>query len=117
MNAVFDNNGRRQELLSRRNKIVSILENLEFQEVKMRVRTLGQEEKIELTRLSMLDSLDDWYRRELIDLDNTLARLEKGNFGMCLGCGSAIDPNWLEAFPETEFCRNCENLKKWMELG
>jgi RNA polymerase-binding transcription factor DksA len=116
MNAVVDNNVR-QELLSRRSKIVSILENLEFQEVKMRVRTLGQEEKIELTRLSMLDSLDDWYRRELIDLDNTLARLEKGNFGMCLGCSSTIDPNWLDAFPEAEFCRNCENLKKWMERG
>jgi RNA polymerase-binding transcription factor DksA len=116
MSAGFDDNVR-QELLSRRNKIVSILENLEFQEVKMRVRTLGQEEKIELTRLSMLDSLDDWYHRELIDLDNTLARLEKGNFGMCLGCGSTIDPNWLDAFPEAEFCRNCENLKKWMELG
>ena len=116
MNPVVDNNVR-QELLSRRNKIVSILENLEFLEVKMRVRTLGQEEKIEPTRLSMLDSLDNWYRRELIELDNTLARLEKGNFGMCLGCGSVIDPNWLSSFPEAEFCRNCENLKKWMELG
>ena len=116
MNTAFGNNVR-QGLLSRRNKIASILENLEFREVEMRVRTLGQEEKLELNRLSMLDSLDDWYHRELNQVDNALARIDKGNFGMCLGCGSAIDPNWLEVFPEGEFCRNCENLRRWMELG
>ena len=116
MNAAFGNNTR-QGLLSRRNKLASILENLEFQEMEMRVRTLGQEEKLELNRLSMLDSLDGWYHRELIEVDNALARLDKGDFGMCLGCGSAIDPNWLKVFPEGEFCRNCEDMKRWMELG
>ena len=111
MNARFNNN-LRQGLLSRRNKIASILENLEFREVEIRVRTLGHEDKLELNRLSSLDSLDDWYHRELIELDNALARLDKGDFGMCLGCGSQIDPNWLEVFPEGEFCRNCEELEK-----
>ena len=38
----------------------SILENLEFREVEMRFRTLGQAEKLELNRLGMLDCLDDW---------------------------------------------------------
>jgi RNA polymerase-binding transcription factor DksA len=116
MNATFDHN-LRQGLLSRRNKLASILENLEFREVEMRVRTLGHEDKLELNRLSSLDSLDNWYHRELIEVDNALARIDKGDFGMCLGCGSQIDPNWLEVFPEGEFCRNCEELRKWMELG
>ena len=116
MPATFDNN-LRQELLSRRNKLASILENLEFREVEMRYRTLGQEEKLPLNRLSSLDSLDDWYHRELIEVDNALARIDKGDFGKCLGCGSPIDPHWLELFPEGEFCRNCEALRKWMELG
>jgi RNA polymerase-binding transcription factor DksA len=116
MNALF-NHGLRQGLLSRRNRIASILKNLEFQELEMRIRTLGHEEKTELNRMNMLDLLDDWYHRELIDVDNALARLDKDNFGICSGCGSAIDPNWLEVFPEAEFCRNCEDLKKWMELG
>lgn len=116
MNPAFGTN-LRQELLSRRNKIASILENLEFREVEMRFRTLGQAEKLELNRLGMLDCLDDWYRRELIEVDNALARIDKGDFGMCLGCGSQIDPNWIVAFPEGEFCRNCEDMKKWMEIG
>ena len=49
MNARFNNN-LRQGLLSRRNKIAAILENLEFREVEMRVRTLGHEDKLELDR-------------------------------------------------------------------
>ena len=116
MNPTFGTN-LRQELLSRRNRIAAILDNLEFREVEMRFRTLGQEHKIELDRLGMLDSLDDWYRRELIEVDNALARIDKGNFGTCLGCGSQIDPNWIEPVPEGEFCRNCEDMKKWMEFG
>ena len=116
MNALIGYN-LRQRLLSRRSKIASVLENLEYREVEMRVRTLGREEKFELNRLTMLDSLDDWYHRELIEVDNALARIDKGNFGSCLGCGSELDPNWLEVFPEREFCRQCEDIKKWMELG
>ena len=58
MNLTFGTN-LRQELLSRRNRIAAILDNLEFREVEMRFRTLRQEHKIELVRLGMFDSLDD----------------------------------------------------------
>ena len=115
MNAVFGNN-LRQELQSRRDKIASILADLEFQELEVTVKSLGHEGKTTLNRWSMLGSLEDWYHRELIDVDNALARIDKGNFGVCLGCGSALDLNWLDAFPEAEFCRNCEDLKKWIEF-
>jgi len=109
-------NSIRQELLSRRNKIASILENLQFQEVELRVRIVGHEEKLELNRLCMLDSLDAWYHRELIEVDNALMRIDTGEFGLCLGCGSQIDAHWIEVFPEGEFCRNCDQMKKWMAL-
>lgn len=115
MNAVFGNN-LRQGLLSRRDKIASILEDLEFQELEVTVRTLGHEGKTTLNQWSMLGSLDEWYHRELIDVDNALARIDTGNFGVCLGCGSAIDPHTLVVFPEAEFCRNCEELRKWIEF-
>jgi len=116
MNAAFGTK-LHQGLLSRRTKIASILDNLEFREVEMRVRALGHEDKLKLNRLSMLDSLDDWYHRELLEVDNALARMDKGNFGTCLGCGLQIDPNWIELFPEGEFCRNCQDMKRWMEFG
>ena len=106
----------RQGLLSRREKIARILENLEVQRLALRVKTPGREEKTELNRMIMLDLLDDWYHNELIHVDNALARTDNGNLGICMGCASEIDPSWLDLFPEAEFCRSCEDLKKRMEL-
>jgi RNA polymerase-binding transcription factor DksA len=115
MNAAF-NQGLLRELLSRRDKITSILNNLEFLEVETRLKTLGLEEKAKLDRLTMLDALDDWYRKELIEVDNALARIDNGIFGTCLGCGAPIAANCLDLIPAVEFCRSCEEMRKWMEL-
>ena len=106
----------RRELLSRRNKIASILDNLEFLELETRLKTLGLEENTRLSRLTMLDALDDWYHKELIEVDNALARMDDGIFGSCLGCGAPIAANCLAVIPAAEFCRSCEDMKKWMEL-
>ncbi len=115
MNAAF-NQGLRRELLSRRNKITSILDNLELLELETRLKTLGLEEKAKLNRLTMLDALDDWYHKELIEVDNALARIDNGIFGSCLGCGAPIAANVLDVIPAAEFCRSCEDMKKWLEL-
>ena len=115
MNASF-NHELRRGLQSRRDKIASILDHLEFLERETRLRTLGHEEKAELNRLTMLDALDDWYHKELIEVDNALARIDNGIFGNCLGCGAPIAANCLDAIPEAEFCRSCEDMKKWLEL-
>jgi RNA polymerase-binding transcription factor DksA len=115
MNAAF-NQGLRRELLTRRDKITSILDNLEFLELETRLKTLGPEEKTKLNRLAMLNALDDWYHKELIEVDNALARIDDGIFGTCLGCGAPIAANFLDVIPAAEFCRSCEDMKKWLEL-
>jgi RNA polymerase-binding transcription factor DksA len=115
MNTVFDQ-ALRRELLSRRQKITSILDNLEFLELETRLKALGVEENTRLNRLTMLDALDDWYHKELIEVDNALARIDDGIFGRCLGCGAPIAANCLDLIPAVEFCRSCEEMRKWMEL-
>ncbi|HEY7555989.1 MAG TPA: hypothetical protein VIH18_14400 [Candidatus Binatia bacterium] len=107
----------RQKLLTRRHKIALILRNLQIQKIDMSKRTLDHLEIMEPSRASLLDTLDGWYRKELNDVDSALARARLSPFGICLGCNSEIDLNWLEKCPEAEFCRSCEDLKKWMELG
>ena len=116
MNDAFSNK-LSQGLLSRRDKITSILQNLEVHKLEIRLKALAHEEKPGLSPMSMVDLLDDWYHTELIHVDNALARTDNGNFGICVGCGSEIEPTWLDRFPEAEFCRSCEDLKKWIELG
>lgn len=116
MNNPFNDNVRRR-LLSRRDKIAAILRNLEIQKMELSKRTAVNDNMLEPIRTSMLDSVDGWYHKELNDVDNALARTQESHFGICLGCGSEIDRNRLEKWPEAEFCRTCEDLRKWMELG
>ena len=107
----------RQKLLSRRDRIVSILRNLEIQRMALSKRALVQDDMMEPIRTVMLDSLDGWYHRELNEVDNALAREPDRRFGICLGCNCDIEANRLEKCPEAEFCRTCEELKKWMVIG
>lgn len=46
-------------------------------------------------------------RAMLRKIDAALERIEAGNFGQCLNCGEAIDPERLEALPQAELCLSC----------
>jgi RNA polymerase-binding protein DksA len=41
-------------------------------------------------------------------VDDALARLAKGTFGMCIHCGKEIPLRRLEALPFTSYCIDCE---------
>ena len=67
-------------------------------------------------RLSRMDAMQaqamsrETGRRRRLDLvrtDAALERLEEGEFGECLGCAEAINPNRLEADPTATLCINC----------
>jgi DnaK suppressor protein len=41
-------------------------------------------------------------------VEDALTRLDSGNYGLCLGCGSRIAPKRLVALPWAEHCTACE---------
>lgn len=41
-------------------------------------------------------------------LDDALKRIEKGEYGFCLDCGSLIDRDRLEAVPHAQLCIKCK---------
>lgn len=47
-------------------------------------------------------------RRALADVDEALARLAGGNYGLCENCGGAIPAQRLAAVPEARYCPLCE---------
>jgi DnaK suppressor protein len=47
-------------------------------------------------------------RRALADVDDALARLSGGRYGMCESCGGAIPARRLTAVPEARYCPQCE---------
>jgi RNA polymerase-binding protein DksA len=41
-----------------------------------------------------------------------LERLEKGNYGICAGCGNPISRARLKAIPWADYCRDCMEQKQ-----
>ena len=47
-------------------------------------------------------------RRQLLLVDDALARMSDGTYGTCVDCGKSIAPERLEAVPETARCIDCQ---------
>ena len=47
-------------------------------------------------------------RDDLADVEHTLAKFEKGTYGLCDDCGLPIGTARLEALPEARLCLSCK---------
>jgi len=46
--------------------------------------------------------------RKLESIDHALRLAKSGNYGICEGCGTRIDPARLEILPEATLCLDCQ---------
>ena len=56
-------------------------------------------------------ALLDRARARLTDLDEALARLATGTYGLCEGCGRPIAPERLDARPSARTCITCASRR------
>jgi DnaK suppressor protein len=61
----------------------------------------SEHEQFTLSRLSEVQ------RREILQIDAALARVEAGEYGVCRDCGNDIDPRRLSALPYAVLCTDC----------
>ena len=61
----------------------------------------SEHEQFTLARLS------EAQRREILQIDAALARIEAGEYGICRDCGNDIDPRRLSALPYAVLCTDC----------
>ena len=54
-----------------------------------------------------LARLGEAQRRELMQIDAAMARLEAGEYGVCRDCDQEIDPRRLAALPYAVLCTEC----------
>jgi DnaK suppressor protein len=52
--------------------------------------------------------LTDAESREIRAIDAALERIAQGRFGVCASCGEDIEPERLQAMPETALCLGCQ---------
>jgi DnaK suppressor protein len=61
-----------------------------------------------LELLEIKTSLDQLSRQKIERINQALARIDNGTYGVCLKCGEAILPERLIALPYAELCVNCQ---------
>ena len=65
------------------------------------------EQAVEREQEEVLDALGAASRRELSQINRTLARIDEGQYGICMECGEAIPEARLEILPHTDYCVHC----------
>lgn len=55
----------------------------------------------------VLEDLGLSAQNEIRAIHAALARIEEGEYGFCVTCGSEIAPERLDVVPATPFCQNC----------
>ena len=59
------------------------------------------------TTANLLESVGALEHAKLLKIEGALKRIREGTYGVCVGCGCAIDPLRLGARPEAEHCSDC----------
>jgi RNA polymerase-binding protein DksA len=67
----------------------------------------SKERAKELEDSEVVDALGNEAREELVKISAALRRMDKGEYGLCVDCGSEIKYGRLEAHPYADECIDC----------
>lgn len=59
-----------------------------------------------------LSLLGEAQRRQVAMIDAALARIAQGEYGVCVDCGTDIDPKRLQALPFALLCTDCATRRE-----
>ena len=57
-----------------------------------------------------LYSLTDGERSTLLQIDDAIARIDDGSYGLCINCGQPMAEKRLTAVPWAPYCVDCQEL-------
>ena len=110
----------RERLTDERSRVAAAIEYLEFENAGS-MEDEGEEAGIgnhlAETASATLDREIDYSLEEnsthlLTAIDDALARIEGGTFGICVTCGKPIDDDRLEAIPYATQCIDCRRREE-----
>ena len=67
----------------------------------------SKERAKEMEDNEVVDALGNEAREEIAKISDALRRYDKGEFGLCIGCGTAISSQRLKAYPYAKECIDC----------
>jgi DnaK suppressor protein len=104
-------------LVNRRDRIRARIDKLHSELIELERHALLHKEGFEQQRKSLLSYLFNFHQREIEQVDGALQRMARGRYAVCLACNNVIEPDWLDSFPEAEFCSTCHRMKESTGTG
>ena len=104
-------------LVNRRDRIMARIRTIDDQIRQLERNALVSDESSEQQRRNLLIYLSTFHHTEIDQLDSALKRMAMGKYGLCLACSGPIEADWLESFPEAQFCSTCYRIKERMGAG
>ncbi len=104
----------RETLLNRRDKLLHRIHQV-TNDVRHADEPLSSdfsEQAVERQHEEVLDALGEAGRRELSQINRSLARMDAGEYGICAACGEPIPEQRLEVMPHCEYCVACAEKKE-----
>ena len=100
----------RERLVKRRDDLVANLHRIDDQRRAVANHVEWMDEATYSHRRELFRMLSWTWHEEIYQIDQALARLSAGRYGICLGCAGTIEFAWLKAFPESEYCGPCHTV-------
>lgn len=93
-------------LQARQKELVARLHEIE-EELESHSSKDWEELAVEREEDEVLEGLGASGQDELVKIKAALARIDEGEFGFCMTCGTEISSERLDVVPHTPFCRDC----------
>jgi RNA polymerase-binding transcription factor DksA len=99
-------------LVNRRDRIMARITKIDAQLRHLDRDALLHSDPVQQQRRGLLTYLSSFHHKEIDQVDSALNRMATGKYGVCLGCSASIEADWLESFPESEFCSTCHRVRE-----
>lgn len=107
----------RKTLLEEKQRLMNQSKNMIRSELAVSPDDLPDETDLAASEVNqnLVFKLRDRERLLLGKIDEALARIEEGTFGICLDCEESIEPRRLEARPVSTLCIACKEAEEHKE--
>jgi len=106
-----------ERLVNRRDRIMARIRTIDDQLRQLERNAPVRDEKAKQERRNLLAYLSSFHHTEVDQVNSALNRLAIGKYGFCLACNGQVEADWLESFPEAEFCSTCYRIRERMAAG
>jgi DnaK suppressor protein len=115
MERTIELEGLRRRLIERRRMLVETHGTVEGELQALRAEDRNPEYEESAQRKladDVLTTLSESERREVLQIDGALSRMDEGSYGVCVDCGQAIPVDRLRALPFTLRCEDDQEARE-----